>query len=217
MQQLGLLVIERRQDETGRDVASLWVLRSPTAQGLPEEAPTPREPGRPEEEHWGSPKRHATPKRNSEGSPSAPEEASPTRTRQRIGEETREQEPSPSPDHVGRARAGQGEGDQTLDDLAEDVFSILAEALTWLGANDFDRPWPRPSRATIRQALAEHRPSRALARNVALETKTAVLEQGRAPNIAGLYSRKLATATGDRLKVRTAIRQSLASAEGRAA
>jgi hypothetical protein len=71
------------------------------------------------------------------------------------------------------------------------VWSILRDALDWLGPNDHGHPWPQPNRQTIREALDQHRELWPMARNVAIETKTTVLDQNRAPNIAGLFASKI--------------------------
>jgi hypothetical protein len=106
--------------------------------------------------------------------------------------------------------------DHDLDDLTAQVAKLLTDALDFLPPNDHGRPWPQPSLATIRQALVEHQASPFLARRVAEQTKVTVQHQGKAPNIAGLFARKLADAYSDeRKQARQEIANSLASAGGR--
>jgi len=83
---------------------------------------------------------------------------------------------------------------------------MLHEAVSWLPPNDHGRPWPQPRRETILDALVEHRELWPVARNVAMEAKATALDQGRAPNIAGLFAKKLAARADVRKRLRASLR-----------
>ena len=115
-----------------------------------------------------------------------------------------------SPNAAGRAGARQGKGDRAADQLVADIAKRLRDGIDHLtGA-------PRqPDLATMRKALRDHQPDAALALVVADQTKVAVWEEGKAPNIAALFAAKLAAACSDeRRDVRRQARESIASAGG---
>jgi len=73
-----------------------------------------------------------------------------------------------------------------------------------LSDNDHGRPWPLPHRATLRRLLIEYEPD--LCVRAARETREIVQAQDRAPNITGLFEKKLR----DLAEVRDAVRGALA-------
>lgn len=83
------------------------------------------------------------------------------------------------------------------------VWHQLTAGLAWLSENDHGRPWPNPDRATLRQLITEHNAD--LCISAARETRRIVQEQDRAPNITGLFAKKLA----DLAEVRAAVRGAL--------
>ena len=103
--------------------------------------------------------------------------------------------PGSSPSPPGRAResgdADEGEGSPAL---ADQVFSILDSGVASLSENDHGRPWPGPSPSAIRDALARYGPDGAVALAVAREVREIVQAQDRAPNVSGLYAKRLAGA-----------------------
>ena len=92
----------------------------------------------------------------------------------------------------------------SLNDLHLEVWSVLKGGVDSLGHNDFGRPWPAPRGEAIARALMEHDPD--LVRIAARETREIVQSQDRAPNITGLFEKKLR----ERVEVRAKVRQSLA-------
>jgi hypothetical protein len=88
------------------------------------------------------------------------------------------------------------------------VWSVLKGAVDDLGENDFGRPWPAPRSAAIGRALAEHDVDLCL--KAAREAREIVQSQDRAPNITGLFEKKLR----DLAEVRATVRESLALAGG---
>lgn len=83
------------------------------------------------------------------------------------------------------------------------VWHQLTAGLRALSANDHGRPWPNPNRAALRRLLARHDAD--LCIRAARETREIVQSQDRAPNITGLYARKLA----ELAEVRGAVRGAL--------
>jgi len=84
------------------------------------------------------------------------------------------------------------------------VCHQLTAGLRSLSDNDHGRPWPNPNRATLRRLLAEHEPD--LCIRAARDTRAIVCDQDRAPNITGLFEKKLT----DLAEVRAAVRGALA-------
>lgn len=85
-----------------------------------------------------------------------------------------------------------------------EVWQILVGGLDSLSENDHGRPWPYPDRSTLRRLLAEHHAD--LCIRAAREAREIVQSQDRAPNITGLFEKKLA----DLAEVRDAVRGALA-------
>jgi hypothetical protein len=69
------------------------------------------------------------------------------------------------------------------------VWQILLGGLHALSHNDFDRPWPYPDRRRLAGLVASHDDDLCL--KAARETREIVVSQDRAPNVTGLYARKL--------------------------
>lgn len=93
------------------------------------------------------------------------------------------------------------------------VYAILDGGIASLPANDYGRPWPLPNRATLRRLCAEHPEDLCL--KAAREAREIVQAQDRAPNITGLYEKKLrdlAAEQAERDGVRETIRESLGDA-----
>lgn len=86
------------------------------------------------------------------------------------------------------------------------MWSVLQGGIDSLGYNDFGRPWPAPRGDAIARALMQHEPD--LVRIAAREAREIVQSQDRAPNITGLFEKKLR----DLAEVRATVRQSLAVA-----
>lgn len=89
-----------------------------------------------------------------------------------------------------------------------EVWSILRGGIDSLDLNDFGNPWPSPRGDAIARALAQHDADLCLA--AAREAREIVQSQGRAPNITGLFEKKLR----DLVEVRATVRESLAGGEG---
>lgn len=83
------------------------------------------------------------------------------------------------------------------------VWHQLTAGLRMLSENDHGRPWPNPDRATLRRLLAEHDPD--LCIQAAKDAREIVQSQDRAPNITGLFEKKLT----DLAEVRAAVRGAL--------
>jgi hypothetical protein len=86
---------------------------------------------------------------------------------------TADQVDSPSPNPTGR-----------------EVWQILLGGLHSLSLNDYGRPWPYPRRDVLARLFAEHDDDLCL--KAAREAREIVVSQDRAPNITGLYAKKLA-------------------------
>jgi hypothetical protein len=99
---------------------------------------------------------------------------------------TTDQVDSPSPNPTGR-----------------EVWQILLGGLHSLSLNDYGRPWPYPRRDVLARLFAEHDDDLCL--KAAREAREIVVSQDRAPNITGLYAKKLA----DLAEVRNTVRGSL--------
>lgn len=84
------------------------------------------------------------------------------------------------------------------------VWHQLNAGLRTLSDNDHGRPWPLPDRAALRRLLAEYDSD--LCIQAARDTRAIVCDQDRAPNITGLFEKKLA----DLAEVRAAVRGALA-------
>ncbi len=84
-----------------------------------------------------------------------------------------------------------------------EVWQILVGGLHSLSENDHGRPWPYPVRGTLRRLLAEHDAD--LCVRAAWDTREIVQSQDRAPNITGLFEKKLR----DLAEVRSAVRGAL--------
>ena len=98
----------------------------------------------------------------------------------------------PDPTRPGQTRPESPKGPG--DELAEHVRGILDRGVASLSENDHGRPWPSPKLSEVRDALAEHSPEPGLAVFVAQEVREIVQAQDRAPNVAGLYAKRLAEA-----------------------
>ena len=72
---------------------------------------------------------------------------------------------------------------------AELVLHHLEGGLAWLSENDHGRPWPNPNRATIARCLSEYPAD--LCVKAAREAREIVQVQDRAPNVTGLFEKKL--------------------------
>lgn len=86
------------------------------------------------------------------------------------------------------------------------VWQTLLSGLHALPENDYGRPWPYPDRRRLATLIAEHDEDHC--RRAAVEAKEIVQSQGRAPNITGLFEKKLR----DLAEVRSTVRESLRSA-----
>jgi hypothetical protein len=88
------------------------------------------------------------------------------------------------------------------------VWSVLQGGIDSLGLNDFGNPWPAPRGDAIARALNQHEPHLCLA--AAREAREIVQSQDRAPNITGLFEKKLR----DLAEVRSTVRSALTVAGG---
>lgn len=88
-----------------------------------------------------------------------------------------------------------------------EVWHHLTAGLAWLSENDHGRPWPNPDRAALRRLVAEYDAD--LCIQAARVSREIVQAQDRAPNITGLFEKKLA----DLAEVRGAVRGALADVE----
>lgn len=70
-----------------------------------------------------------------------------------------------------------------------EVWSVLKGGVDSLDLNDFGRPWPDPKRSELRALTAGK--DRDLCLEVAWETREVIQAQDRAPNVTGLYGKKL--------------------------
>lgn len=83
------------------------------------------------------------------------------------------------------------------------IASILEGGLDSLGLNDFGRPWPSPRQSIIAKLVSEY--DYDLCQKAAREARQIVQAQDRAPNITGLFQRKLE----ELAKVRRTVREGL--------
>lgn len=88
-------------------------------------------------------------------------------------------------------------------DLHAEVWQILDGGVASLPDNDHGRPWPRPNGATIARTLREHPADLCL--SAAREAREIVQAQDRAPNITGLFEKKLR----ELAEIRSTVRESL--------
>ncbi len=84
-----------------------------------------------------------------------------------------------------------------------EVWQILVGGLHSLSENDHGHPWPYPVRGTLRRLLAAYDSD--LCIQAAREAREIVQSQDRAPNITGLFEKKLR----DLAEVRGAVRGAL--------
>jgi hypothetical protein len=84
-----------------------------------------------------------------------------------------------------------------------EVWSILKGGLDSLALNDYGRPWPNPKRDVLAQLAGKH--DQDLCLRAAWEAREIAQGQDRAPNITGLYAKKL----GELAEVRSAVRGAL--------
>lgn len=97
------------------------------------------------------------------------------------------------------------DGVGTPEEVARRVCSILQGGIDGLSHNDHGRPWRAPERSTIEGLVADVDPR--LAEKVARDVREIVQSQDRAPNVTGLFRKKLS----DHLdEVRDAVRGALA-------
>lgn len=87
-----------------------------------------------------------------------------------------------------------------------EIWQILKGAVDGLPDNDFGRPWPAPRGDMIALALTRHAPD--LCIRAARQAREIVQAQDRAPNISGLFEKKLR----DLAEVRATVRESLEAA-----
>ena len=80
---------------------------------------------------------------------------------------------------------------------------ILRGGIDSLDVNDYGRPWPYPSRSSIARLAAKY--DRDICIKAAWEAREIVQSQDRAPNITGLFEKKLR----DLAEVRAAVRGAL--------
>jgi hypothetical protein len=69
------------------------------------------------------------------------------------------------------------------------VWQILSGAIHSLSLNDYGRPWPQPHRKTLARLVGAFDADLCL--KAARETREIVQSQDRAPNITGLFQKKL--------------------------
>lgn len=93
-----------------------------------------------------------------------------------------------------------------LPSVQREVWQILVGALHSLSENDHGRPWPYPVRQRLARLTAEHDADLCL--KAAREAREIVQAQDRAPNITGLFEKKLR----DRAEARRTVRDSLRAA-----
>lgn len=107
-------------------------------------------------------------------------------------------DPNPKTNSPGTANAGkraQARGDRTTPTsedevkLADEIRNILQRGVDGLTTTERVRA---PTREGVLKALREHKPSPNDARALAIEVRAIAQSQNRAPNIVGLYTRRLA-------------------------
>ncbi|PTL55783.1 hypothetical protein [Paraconexibacter algicola] len=81
--------------------------------------------------------------------------------------------------------------DESGEGLAEHVAGVLQRGVDSIPTDERCRP---ATPAAVLAVLDEHRPPRDVALAVAIETRSIVQSQNRAPNVVGLYAQKLAKA-----------------------
>lgn len=87
--------------------------------------------------------------------------------------------------------------------VVREVWHHLEAGLAWLDPNDYGRPWPPPRRSLIVSTCQKFPAD--LCVKAAREAREIVIAQDRAPNITGLFEKKLR----DLAEVRSAVRESL--------
>lgn len=87
--------------------------------------------------------------------------------------------------------------------IQRQVWHQLTAGLHALSENDYGRPWPYPNRRRLAELLAAHDDDLCL--KVAQQVREIVISQDRAPNITGLFEKKLR----ELAEVRTIVRESL--------
>lgn len=109
-----------------------------------------------------------------------------------------------------RVRTGSGSVDSPSPYLPvqREVWQILVGALHSLSDNDFGRPWPYPVRQRLARLVFEHDDD--LCIRAAREAREIVQSQDRAPNVTGLFEKKLR----DLAEVRATVRESLGVSGG---
>ena len=87
--------------------------------------------------------------------------------------------------------------------VKREVWHHLTAGLAALSENDFGRPWPNPHRKRLAVLIDGHDDD--LCIQAAKQTREIVVAQDRAPNITGLYARKLEELAAVRTTVREAL------------
>lgn len=93
--------------------------------------------------------------------------------------------------------------DPVTGSVQREVWHHLTAGLRMLSQNDHGRDWPLPDRRRLRELLAEFDGDHCI--KAAREAREIVVGQDRAPNITGLYEKKLR----DLAEVRGAVRERL--------
>jgi hypothetical protein len=87
--------------------------------------------------------------------------------------------------------------------LQREVWDLLAGGVWACSDNDYGRPWPLPNREGVARLLASYDADLCLA--AAKEAREIVQAQDRAPNITGLFEKKLRDLAEVRAEVRGAL------------
>lgn len=90
--------------------------------------------------------------------------------------------------------------------VLREVWAILEGGLASLDLNDYGRPWPPLRRSALLAICSRYDDDLCL--KAAQEAREIVQSQDRAPNITGLYAKKLA----ELAEVRSAVRDSIEAA-----
>jgi hypothetical protein len=93
-----------------------------------------------------------------------------------------------------------------------EVWQILIGGLHSLSENDFGRPWPYPVRRRLARLVSEY--DAELCIRAAREAREIVQSQDRAPNITGLFEKKLRDLAAEhayRMRIRSELRTALAA------
>lgn len=107
-----------------------------------------------------------------------------------------------------RTRSGFVDSPSPYLPVQREVWQILVGALHSLSENDFGRPWPYPVRQRLARLVAQHDAD--LCIWAARQAREIVQSQDRAPNITGLFEKKLL----ERAEFRRKARESLEQAAG---